>query len=171
VSAAVATYCASCHNGVMRSPANALLDRFDAAAIAANPDAWARAYRQLAAGAMPPVGSPRPDRALSSRLLASIETALGGRAPLPANAATQEIAERLAVMLWNSAPDAPLLSDAGSNRLTEAGTLERHIQRMLADERADEFVSRFFFPSRGRNSAGSRSPPRNGRVCSARAAS
>ena len=41
----IATYCAGCHNGVMRSPSGALLDQFDPARISEDPDAWARAYR------------------------------------------------------------------------------------------------------------------------------
>src|SRR5215467_12574028 len=97
----VQTNCAGCHNGVMRSPSNAVLDRFDTATIAANPDVWSRAYRQLQAGTMPPFGAPRPDRAAYGPLLSSIETALGASAPLPADASDQEIAERLAALLWN----------------------------------------------------------------------
>jgi cytochrome c5 len=72
----VQTYCAGCHNGVMRSPSDALLDRFDTATIAGSPDVWSRAYRQLQAGTMPPFGAPRPDRAASGKLLSSIELGL-----------------------------------------------------------------------------------------------
>ena len=39
----ISTYCAGCHNGVMRSPSGALLDQFDPARIAEDPDAWTRA--------------------------------------------------------------------------------------------------------------------------------
>src|SRR6478736_8431063 len=70
-------YCAGCHNGSMRSPSGALLDQFDATRIAENPEVWARAYRQLQAGTMPPVGAPRPDRGTYDAVLASIEPALG----------------------------------------------------------------------------------------------
>src|SRR5215468_2518685 len=59
---AVATYCSSCHNGRMRSPSGILLDQFDTTQISTNPEVWARAYRQLQAGTMPPYGAPRPDR-------------------------------------------------------------------------------------------------------------
>src|SRR5262249_54986417 len=142
----VQTYCAGCHNGVMRSPSGALLDRFDTATIAGNPDVWSRAYRQLQAGTMPPVGASRPDRATAGRLLSSIETALGASAPPPAEATDQEIAERLARLLWNGVPDAELLKEAGRHQLTQPSTLEQQVQRMLGDERAEAFVSRFFFP-------------------------
>jgi hypothetical protein len=140
----VGTYCAGCHNGVMRSPSGALLDQFDTAGIAENPDTWTRAYRQLQAGTMPPVGAPRPDRPGYDALLASIETALTPQAP--ADATSPEIAERLALLLWNSAPDASLLDDAQRNRLTDPAALERQIKRLLNDARARAFVARFFFP-------------------------
>ena len=142
----VQTYCSGCHNGVMRSPSNALLDRFDTTTIASNPDMWSRAYRQLQAGTMPPFGAARPDRIGYDQLLSSIEQALGADTPPPADATDQQIAKRLATLLWNSDPDASLVSDAQRHRLTQPAELEKQIQRMLADERAAAFVSRFFFP-------------------------
>src|SRR5688572_27109375 len=142
----VATYCANCHNGVMRSPSGALLDQFDPARISEDPDAWTRAYRQLQAGTMPPVGAARPDRPAYDAVLASIETALGANTKPPADATSAEIADRLARLLWNSAPDASLLEDAQRNRLMDAVVLERQIERLLKDERARAFVARFFFP-------------------------
>ena len=141
----IATYCAGCHNGVRRSPSGALLDQFDPARISENADAWTRAYRQLQAGTMPPVGAPRPDRAASNALLTSIEAALRATAP-PANLTSAEIADRLARILWNSVPDASLLEDAQRNRLTDLPALERQISRMLNDDRSRAFVTGFFFP-------------------------
>jgi hypothetical protein len=140
------TYCAGCHNGSMRSPSGVLLDQFDAARISASPAVWSRAYRQLQAGTMPPLGAPRPDRATYDSLLTSIEQSLVANSSRPAAAADQEIALRLSTLLWNSAPDASLLEDAQRNRLRDRTTLERQIQRMLADDRTQAFVSRFFFP-------------------------
>ena len=58
IAKAVATYCSGCHDGRMRSPSGAPLDPFDTARIAANSDLWARAYRQIQAGTMPPFGRP-----------------------------------------------------------------------------------------------------------------
>jgi hypothetical protein len=142
----VQTYCAGCHNGVMRSPSGAVLDRFDTATIAANPDVWSRAYRQLQAGTMPPFGAPRPDRTAYGKLLSFVETALGANIPPPADATDQEIAARLAAMLWNSEPDGELSGEASRHRLTAPATLDKQVRRMLADERAEAFVSRFFFP-------------------------
>jgi hypothetical protein len=122
-----------------------LLDQFDPTRISDSADAWTRAYRQLQAGTMPPAGARRPDRSGYEAILASIDAAL---APLaaPADATGQEIADRLARLLWNSAPDASLLADVKRGQLTNAATLERQIARMLDDERAHAFVARFFFP-------------------------
>jgi len=142
----VDTYCAGCHNGRMRSPSNVLLDQFDAMRIAENPEVWSRAYRQLQAGTMPPVGAPRPDRAAYDAVLASIEQALNVDAKPLVVASSPEIATRLATLLWNSTPDASLLQDAQSNRLNDPATLDRQIHRMLADDRAQTFVTRFFIP-------------------------
>lgn len=142
----VDTYCSGCHNGRMRSPSGILLDQFDPVRIAASPEVWSRAYRQLQAGTMPPAGAPRPDRATYDAVLTSLELALGTSANPPAAANSQEIATRLATLLWNSGPDAPLLQDAQRNGLSDPATLDRHIHRMLADDRAQAFVSRFFFP-------------------------
>ena len=142
----VATYCAGCHNGVMRSPSGALLDHFDPARISEHPDAWTRAYRQLQAGTMPPVGAPRPARPANDALLASIEASLGANTTPPGDATSAEIAERLARLLWNGAPDASLIDDSQRNRLRDVAVLERQIARMLNDDRARAFVARFFFP-------------------------
>jgi hypothetical protein len=63
-------------------------------------------------------------------------------------------------LLWNTAPDAALLADARRNRLTQSATLDKQIQRMLSDERADAFVSRFFFPWLGLDQLGNAEPDR-----------
>jgi len=143
---AVDTYCSTCHNGSMRSPSGVPLDQFDTARLSEQADVWTRAYRQLQAGTMPPVGTPRPDRSTYDIVLNSIEQAWGTNAKGRVSANSEEIAEHLATLLWNSTPDAPLLEDARRNRLSEPAALERQIQRMLADDRAQAFVSRFFFP-------------------------
>lgn len=146
LSKVIDTYCSGCHNGSVKSPSGALLDRFDAAQISANPDVWSRAYRQLQAGTMPPVGAARPERATYDAVLASVEQALGATAKPNLTATSPEIASRLATLLWNGAPDASLLEDAQRDRLIEPATLELQIRRMLADNRAEAFISRFFFP-------------------------
>jgi hypothetical protein len=140
----VGTYCASCHNDRLRSPGGMRLEKFDAADVAGKPEWWARAYRQLQAGAMPPIGSPRPDRAAFDAALVAIERAFDAGPP---RALTSEaIATRLATMLWNAAPDDELRREAGRDRLRDTAALERQVRRMLADDRSRAFVARFFFP-------------------------
>ncbi len=150
VSKVVDTWCAGCHNGKTRSVSGPAIDQFDAAHISASPAVWARAYREIQAGTMPPVGAPRPDRATSDSMLRALDQAIGATAPAntPA-AASAEIAQRLAKLLWDSTPDAPLLQDAKSGRLSDAAVLEVQVRRMLADDRAQAFVARFFFPWMG----------------------
>jgi hypothetical protein len=146
VAKVIDTYCSGCHDGSMRSPSRMVLDQFDAGRISASPEVWSRAYRQLQAGTMPPVGASRPDRATYDAVLASIEQDLSAKVAANGDANSNEIATRLATLLWNSTPDASLLQDAQRNRLSDPATLERQIHRMLADDRAEAFVSHFFFP-------------------------
>jgi hypothetical protein len=138
-------YCASCHNDRSKSLGGLLLERLDAADMGARPELWAKAYRQLRAGAMPPIGSPRPDRASLDASLVAIERGLSAAAS-PRAANSQMVATRLASLLWNAAPDDELRRDAGRDRLRDVGAVERQVRRMLADNRAQTFVTRFFVP-------------------------
>ena len=144
VSKVVDTYCAGCHNGRTKSVSGPAIDQFDAAHIKETAAAWARAYREIQAGTMPPVGAPRPDRAASEAALRGIEQAM--EAPSAPGAGSDEIAVRLAKMLWNTEPDAALLQDAHKGRLSDSAAVERQVRRMLADDRAQAFVARFFVP-------------------------
>jgi hypothetical protein len=143
VAATVGTYCAGCHNGRMKSPSGVLLDEFEPARIGENPDVWARAYRQLLAGTMPPVGAPRPDRATYDAVVRSVEDTLAARDASP-EADSALVAARLAAMLWHSAPDAVLLDAVRRNGLADPAAVEQQVHRMLADDRAQAFISRFF---------------------------
>jgi hypothetical protein len=156
----VGTYCAGCHNGVMRSSSGAVLEELDTATISDKPDLWSRAYRQLQAGTMPPVGARRPDQAGYDAMLGTIGAALGADAAPPAGATSEEIAERLATLLWDGKPDASLLADAQRNRLTNPATLEAQVRRMLGDDRAGAFVTHFFFPWLGLDDLAKRDPDR-----------
>jgi hypothetical protein len=144
VSPLVTTYCAGCHTGVTRSPSTRLLERFDPAAIADSPDSWAKVYRQLQAGTMPPAGARRPSREAVDAALLGIEQALNG--PPARTPTSQEVAARLATLLWGDEPDAALRAEADRDGLLDAGVLEQQVRRMLADDRARAFVSNVFFP-------------------------
>jgi hypothetical protein len=53
------------------------------------------------------------------------------------------LASRLSFFLWSSIPDEELLGVAERGELRNPATLERQVQRMLADERATAFVENF----------------------------
>ena len=54
-----------------------------------------------------------------------------------------ELATRLSVFLWSSIPDAELLSLAREQTLNDSDTLERQVERMLQDPRAQRFSRHF----------------------------
>ncbi len=55
----------------------------------------------------------------------------------------RELAVRLAYFLWSAPPDDQLLSLAQTNELNKPEILRQQVDRLLADTRADEFVSGF----------------------------
>jgi hypothetical protein len=54
-----------------------------------------------------------------------------------------ELASRLSFFLWSSMPDDELLTLAEANRLRDAATLTKQVQRMLADPKSDALVQNF----------------------------
>jgi len=55
-----------------------------------------------------------------------------------------ELASRLSFLLWNTAPDLPLLEAAARGELTDVALLEGHVDRMLDDPRLRDGVRAFF---------------------------
>jgi hypothetical protein len=53
------------------------------------------------------------------------------------------LATRLALFLWNSEPDAHLRQLAAQNKLHDAATLQREVDRLLNDPKSDRFVEAF----------------------------
>ena len=53
------------------------------------------------------------------------------------------LASRLSFFLWGTPPDNPLLEDVASGTLSNQEVLEGHVQRMLADSRAEALATRF----------------------------
>ena len=141
----VETYCGDCHDGTTRTP-SAVLERLDVSRIAENPGLWSRAYREIQAGTMPPYGAPRPDRATATAMLTSVEHEMKIESKPQPHIDDAVLATRLAALLWDSDPDAPLLDDARQKRLNDPATLDRQIRRMFADPRAESFITRFFSP-------------------------
>ena len=54
-----------------------------------------------------------------------------------------ELASRLSFFLWSSIPDEQLLDLAAKGRLRDPATLKQQVTRMVADRKADDFVSNF----------------------------
>jgi mono/diheme cytochrome c family protein len=54
-----------------------------------------------------------------------------------------ELASRLSFFLWSSIPDEQLLDLAAKGRLREPATLRQQVRRMVADPKADAFVTNF----------------------------
>jgi mono/diheme cytochrome c family protein len=73
--AVVSRYCVGCHNGRART-AGLELDALDLDKVARDGEVWEKVARKLRAGAMPPAGAPRPDRATSDALAAWLEGTL-----------------------------------------------------------------------------------------------
>ena len=76
--ALVNRYCVTCHNERRKLPEGAplLLDQVDPDQVSANPQIWEKVVRKVRSGAMPPAGMPRPDAAMMSSWLTSVEAAL-----------------------------------------------------------------------------------------------
>src|SRR5678815_5638109 len=54
-----------------------------------------------------------------------------------------ELASRLSFFLWSNVPDDELLTLASQGKLREPQTLDRQVQRMLADPRSHQLVRNF----------------------------
>ena len=68
-------YCFACHNEKLKSGSLAL-STLDLANLSKNAEKWEKVIRKVRTGAMPPVGLPRPDKAVAENLVTSIETEL-----------------------------------------------------------------------------------------------
>ena len=55
------------------------------------------------------------------------------------------LASRLSYFLWNTMPDDTLLDAARAGKLKQQATLQKQLDRMLTDERSDEFVESFLW--------------------------
>jgi mono/diheme cytochrome c family protein len=68
-------YCVTCHNQRMKTGGLAL-DVLGLAQVGEHADVWEKVVRKIRTGAMPPVGRPRPEKALSESLASSLEADL-----------------------------------------------------------------------------------------------
>ena len=148
-SSVFARYCVQCHSVSNRSGGldlSTLNDRN----VSENTGDWEKILARLRARRDPPVGMPRPDDATYRAVVVRLERALDGAyaASHPLNGAERatddELAARIARLLWNGAPDASLLDDARRGRLRDPEALHRQIVRMLRDPRSSALVDGFF---------------------------
>jgi len=68
-------YCVTCHNQKLKT-ADLALDKADLGNIPAASDIWEKVIRKLNAGAMPPAGMPKPDKAATDGFVSSLVSAL-----------------------------------------------------------------------------------------------
>ena len=68
-------YCVGCHNTRIKT-AGLMLDALDVEQAGEHADVWEKVVRKLRTGAMPPVGRPRPDKALSDGAAGWLEVRL-----------------------------------------------------------------------------------------------
>ncbi len=68
-------YCVTCHNQKTKT-AGLLLDKADLGFVPAHAEMWEKVIRKVRAGAMPPAGMPRPDRAAMDAFATSIENTI-----------------------------------------------------------------------------------------------
>jgi cytochrome c553 len=83
-------YCVRCHNDTLRAGGLAL-DALMPANVGTNAAVWEKVIRKLQMGAMPPPGSPRPDKSAIDAFTSSLEAALDEaalRAPNPGRTET-----------------------------------------------------------------------------------
>ena len=76
-------YCLGCHNSRATTSATVsgvILDKADLARVGDSAAVWEKVIKKLHAGAMPPVGVPRPDAATQTALISYLETSLDRRA-------------------------------------------------------------------------------------------
>ena len=87
-------YCVGCHNERTLA-ADLALDTLDVDNVAAAPDVWETVVRKLRAGAMPPLGRPRPDRATYDVFTIWLESELDRVAAADPNPGRAEAFHRL----------------------------------------------------------------------------
>ena len=68
-------YCVTCHNQRLKT-AGLALDALDLAELADHAEVWEKVVRRIRTGAMPPVGRPRPEKAVSASIASWLENGL-----------------------------------------------------------------------------------------------
>lgn len=144
------SFCSTCHNSEKKSGGLDLAD-LNARNVAENTARWETLLRRLRARHDPPSGSSRPDDKTYRAVISKLETALDAAYPVSESLVGDrveetELAARIAMFIWGTAPDASLLADARSGKLHDREVLERQVHRMLRDTRSANVVTSFVQP-------------------------
>jgi hypothetical protein len=73
--AVIDRYCVNCHNQRLRT-AGLALDALDLTHVGEEAEVWEKVVRKIRTGAMPPLGRPRPEKAVSAGVASWLEAAL-----------------------------------------------------------------------------------------------
>jgi len=92
--AVIQQYCATCHNERLKT-AGLVLDPAEVSRVSAKPEVWEKVVRKLRSFSMPPVSSPRPDKATYDATATFLETELDRAAAAKPNPGTLPLFHRL----------------------------------------------------------------------------
>ena len=92
--ALLSKYCYTCHDSKSRAGGLAL-DAKDITNVGADAETWEKVIRKLRAGAMPPVGRPRPDQQTTDAFVEALESQLDRQAALHPNPGRTQPLHRL----------------------------------------------------------------------------
>ena len=92
--AVIQQYCATCHNERLKT-AGLVLDPTEVSRVSAKPEVWEKVVRKLRSFSMPPVSSPRPDKATYDATATFLETELDRAAAAKPNPGTLPLFHRL----------------------------------------------------------------------------
>src|SRR5262245_3402822 len=87
-------YCATCHNARLKT-AGLIIDPAEVSRISANPELWEKVIRKLRSAAMPPAGSPRPDKTTYDAVATFLESELDRAAAAKPNPGALPLLHRL----------------------------------------------------------------------------
>src|SRR5713101_5146905 len=87
-------YCVTCHNEKLRT-AGLALDKVDLAQVVSSAGVWEKVIRKVRAGAMPPSGRPRPEKATLDGLASWLEDEIDHAAALKPDPGPAEVFHRL----------------------------------------------------------------------------
>jgi hypothetical protein len=101
----------TCHNARLKT-AGLVIDPADVTRVSANPELWEKVIRKLRSAAMPPAGSPRPDKTTYDAVATFLESELDRAAAAKPNPGTLPLLHRLSRTEYQNAVRDLLALDA-----------------------------------------------------------